>query len=82
MAYKLEVDHPGFPKDFMFDLDGIACKNGSSVTVTEEMEKHFLAKNGKTLKDIYGHSKVVKLSGTSEVSSKEKAELIPEGGEK
>lgn len=80
MAYKLDVDHPDFPKDWEFDLDGILGKNGHSVTVTEEMERAFLAKNGRSIKDIYGHSEVVKLSGTSELSSKEKAELI-EGGE-
>jgi len=67
MALKLEVDHPNFPKDMEFDLDGIGAKNGSSVTVTEEMERAFLAKNGKTIKEIYGHSKIVKVSGTSEL---------------
>ena len=79
MAYKLECDHPDFPKDWEFDLDGIACKNKGSVTVTEEMERSFLARVGRTIKDIYGHSEIVKLSGTSELSPKEKAEL--EGGE-
>ena len=70
MAYKLEVDHPDFPKDWEFDCDGIAVKNKGSVAVTEEMEQAFLSKNGRSIKEIYGHSEVVKLSGTSELSPK------------
>jgi len=73
MALKLEVDHPNYPKDMEFDLDGIAAKNGGTVNVTEEMEAAFAAKNGKTIREIYGHSKIVKVSGTSEVKK--------EGGE-
>ena len=75
MSYKMEVNHPDFPKDWMFDLDGIACKNGGSVTVDEEMERSFLARVGRPIKEIYGHSEIVKLTGTSELSSKEKTEL-------
>jgi len=76
VAYKLEVNHPDFPKDWEFDLDGIACKNGHSVTVDEDEERAFLARVGKPIKDIYGHSTIVKLTGTSELSSKEKSELV------
>ena len=79
MAYKLEVNHPDYPKGMEFDLDGILVENGKSVTVTEEVERLFLAHNGRGIKDLYGHSEIVKLSGTSELSAKEKAEL--EGGE-
>lgn len=72
MAYKLEVNHPDFPKDFPFNCDGILVKNKGSVTVTEEMELRFLKKQGKTLKDVYGHSELVKLSGTSELTTDKK----------
>ena len=75
MAYKLDVKHPDYPDGMEFDLDGIAAKNGESVTVTEEMEAAFLSRVGKTVKEIYGHSEIVKLSGTSELSPKEKKEL-------
>ena len=79
MAYKLEVNHPDFPKDWEFDLDGIACKNGHSVTISEDEERAFVARVGRPIKDIYGHSKKnVKLSGTSELSTKEKTELVEE----
>jgi hypothetical protein len=79
MAYKLELDHPDYPKGMEFDLDGILVENGKSVTVTEDVERKFLAHNGKSLKDLYGKGEIVKLSGSSELSAKEKAEL--EGGE-
>jgi hypothetical protein len=67
MALKLDVDHPNYPKGMEFDLDGIGAKNGSSVEVTADMEQAFLSKNGKSIKEIYGHSKIVKVSGTSEL---------------
>lgn len=76
MAYKLEVDHPDLPKDFPLNCDGILVKNKGSVTVTEEMERKFISKNRKTLKEIYGHSTIVKLTGSSELSKEER-----EGGE-
>jgi len=72
VAYKLEVNHPAYPKDFEFNLDGILVKNKGSVTVTEDMERKFLKKQRKTIKEIYGHSEIVKLSGTSELSTEEK----------
>lgn len=78
MAYKLEVNHPDFPKDFPFNCDGILVKNKGSVTVTKEMEVRFLKKNRKSLKDIYGHSEIVKLSGSSELTKDEREK---EGGE-
>ncbi len=80
MAYKLEVDHPDFPKDFEFDLDGVLVKNKGSRTLTEDEEQSFLAKNRRTVKEVYGHSKIVKVSGSSEMSRKEIEEL-KEGGE-
>ena len=79
MTYKLEVNHPDYPKGFAFDLDGILVENGKSVEVDEDTERRFLAHNGKSLKDLYGQGEIVKLSGSSSLSSKEKAEL--EGGE-
>jgi len=80
MAYKLEVDHPDFPKDFEFDLDGILVKNKGSRTLTEDEEQAFLSKNFRTVKEVYGHSTIVKVTGTSELSSKE-VKAIKEGGE-
>jgi len=70
MSYKLEVNNPDFPKDFPFDCDGILVKNGHAVTVTKEMEESFLAKNGRPIREIYGHGIVAKLTGTTELSSK------------
>jgi hypothetical protein len=75
MAYKLEANHPDYPKDTEFDCDGILVPNGGSVTVTEEMERAFYAKNARPIKEIYGHSAIVKLSGSSSLSAKEAAEL-------
>lgn len=81
MAYKLEVNHPDFEKDFEFDCDGILVKNGHSVTLTEEDERAFIARVGRTVKEIYGHGTVAKLTGSSELSTKEKDEIMPKGGE-
>lgn len=77
MAYKLEANHPDYPKDTEFDCDGIMVPNGGSVTVTEEMERAFLSKNGRPIKELYGHSAIIKLSGSSSLSAKEQAALAP-----
>lgn len=83
MAYTLEVNNPDFPDDTEFDCDGILVKNKSSKKLTEEDELAFIARNnGRTVKDIYGHGKVAKVTGSSELSSKQKAEAINEGGDK
>ncbi len=77
MAYKLEVNHPAFPKGTEFDLDGILVKNGETVEIPAEKEAWFKAYNKRTIHDIYGHgrSKIVKLTGTSALAK-------PKGGEK
>jgi hypothetical protein len=74
MAYKLEVDHPDFPKGTEFDCDGILVKNGTTVEVTREMEELFLAKWGTPIKDIYGHGVIAKLTGTTELKKKDGGE--------
>lgn len=61
MGLKLEVNHPDYPKGFEFDCDGILVENGSSVEITKEMEEAFLARNGRSIKDIYGKGEIVKL---------------------
>lgn len=78
MAYKLEVNHPDFPKDWEFDMDGVLVKNGGSVTLTEEDELAILNRSGGlTVKEVFGHKNVpeyIKLTGT-------KASDVKEGGE-
>ena len=78
MAYKLEVDHPDFPKDWEFDMDGVLVKNGGAVTLTEEDELAiFNRSGGLTVKEVFGHKNVpdyIKLTGT-------KASDVKEGGE-
>lgn len=87
MAYKLEVNHPDFPDDQEFDLDGILVKNKSSVTLTAEDELAFMSRHSeaRSVKDIYGHSKgPVTLSGSTELTTKaekDKAAALKEGGE-
>jgi hypothetical protein len=80
MAYKLEANHPDFPKGWEFDCDGIPLKNGGSVAITAEMEAAFIGKNFNTIENIYGHSEIFKLSGTSELASKSKKD-DSEGGD-
>lgn len=78
MAYKLEVNHPDFPKDWELDMDGVLVKNGESVTLSEEDEARIFARSGGlTVKEVFGHKGVpeyIKLSGS-------KASEIKEGGE-
>jgi hypothetical protein len=78
MAYKLEVDHPDFPKDWEFDMDGVLVKNGGSATLTEEDELAiFNRSGGLTVKQVFGHKDVpdyIKLTGT-------KASDVKEGGD-
>jgi len=89
VAYKLEVDHPDFPKGFEFDCDGILVKNGSAVSLTKEDEQNFISRWGHDVKHFYGHGTIAKVTGSSELSTKEKSEALaaappetkPEGGE-
>jgi hypothetical protein len=71
VAYKLEVDHPDFPKDWEFDCDGILVPNGGSVTLTKEDELAFLSRWGQDVKHFYGHGTVAKVTGASLVTAKE-----------
>ena len=68
MAYKLEVNHPDFPKDWEFDMDGVLVKNGSSVILTEDDEAAIFARSGGlTVKEVFGHKGVpeyIKLTGS------------------
>jgi hypothetical protein len=77
MPYKLEVNNPEFPKDAEFDCDGILVKNGSSVTLTKEDEIAFIARWGSEIKDIYGHGTIAKVTGSSELSKKEREDAMP-----
>lgn len=77
MAYTLTVDHPDFPKGFPFDCDGILVENGESRTLTKEDEIAFLARWGNDVKHYYGHGTHAKLTGSSELSKKEREEVAP-----
>lgn len=75
MAYKLEVNHPDFPKDWEFDMDGVLVKNGSSVVLSEaDEEAIFNRSGGLTVKEVFGHKGVpdyIKLTGSKESELKE-----------
>jgi hypothetical protein len=75
MAYKMQADHPEYPKGTEFDCDGILIKNGETVTISADQERAFYSKNNRSIKDLYENSAIIKLSGSSELSSKEKSEL-------
>ena len=89
MAYTLTVNHPDFPKGQEFDCDGIFVKNGESKKLSKEDELAFIGRWGNDVKFYYGHGTIAKVTGSSELSSKEKAEALPtppeteaeEGGE-
>ena len=69
MAYKLEFNHPDFPKDWPFEVEGVAIKNGETKTLTAEDEQiMFNRAAGLTVKEVYGHKDVpnhIKLTGTA-----------------
>lgn len=72
MAYSLEVNHPDFDKGFEFDCDGILVKNGSAVKISKDEELAFLSRNGRPLREIYGHKDTpdhIKLTGTTELKT-------------
>jgi hypothetical protein len=71
MAYKLEVNHPDFEKGFEFDCDGILVANGDSRVLTAEDELSFLARVGRPVKEVYGHGTFAKLTGSTELTTKE-----------
>ena len=77
MAFKLEVNHPDFPKDWEFDMDGVVVLNGSSVTLTEQDEANVFARaQGRTVKEVFGHKDVPDYIKLTETAAKAK-----EGGE-
>lgn len=78
MAYKLEVNHPDFPKDWEFDMDGVLVLNGSTKTLSLEDEAAvFNRAGGRTVKEVFGHKDVpdyIKLTGSKESDLKEGGE--------
>lgn len=67
MSYKLEVNFPEFDKDTLFDIGGVAVKNGGSVTLSADDEARICAFHGAdSVKDALGKSEFVKISGTKE----------------
>jgi hypothetical protein len=70
MAYKLEVNHPNYPKDMELDMDGVLVLNGGSTTLTEMDEANVINRSGgRTVKEVFGHKDVpdyIKLTGTKE----------------
>lgn len=75
MAYKITLDHPDFPKDVEFGINGLGrVPNGGSLTVDEDMERHFVASRGMGLKDAIGTP--FKVSGSSELSPTEKRDIV------
>lgn len=76
MAYTLEVNNPDLPKGTPMDCDGILVENGSSRKLTAEDELAFISRHteGRSVKDIYGHGTIAKLSGSTELDSKAEKE--------
>lgn len=55
------------PDDTVFDLGGIAIENGKTVTVTAEQELGIVQKHGSSLKDAFGASPFLEITGTTEL---------------
>ena len=81
MAYKLEMNHPDYPKDLEFDVGGLIVKNGGSVTLTKDDEQSLVARHGRPIKEFLDNNKFLKVSGSSELSKKGIEEILVEGGD-
>lgn len=66
MSYSIKIDHPAFPKDHEFAIDGLGLfKNGTSRKIDEEAEQAYKNLTGKTVKEGL-KAEYVKVDGSSE----------------
>ena len=76
MTLTIEIDHPEFEKDVEFDLAGILIKNKGKVQLSEEQERLLVAKRQKPTREVLEGNKFVKVTGTSELSTKDLEGII------
>jgi len=88
MSYEVSLNHPDFPKDFEFAINGLGViPNGGTLKVDEDMERLFVAQRGLPLKDALGGNPLMKVTGTTSLPKAERDDLIEnstaavEGGE-
>lgn len=81
MAYKLKLNDPTAPDDTEFDFGGVSVKNKSTMTMTEQDEQKVIARHGMSAKEVLGNHPFLEITGTTELSKKEVAEITGEGGE-
>lgn len=76
MALKVSVNHPQFPKDSEFGIEGIGrIPNGGSITLTDVEEEAFFARTGTKIRDAFKNNPTIKVEGSSE------AKISTGGGE-
>jgi hypothetical protein len=78
MAIEIEVDYPHYEKGLEMELEGVLVKNGSTTKLSDEQEQAFVARHGKTVKEVIGKNEFVKVGGTATITP---AKLEKEGGE-
>ncbi len=79
MSYTLKLEHPHFPADQEFSLNGLGLvTNGGSLEVDEDQEREFVAMNGRSMEDAFGNTSGITLSGGSSLSAEELKSLLPE----
>ena len=72
MSLKVTYTHPGFDKNYEFDVVGLGLlKNGQAKTLSEEEEAMFVSMHGESVKDHFKGDEGFKVEGTSEAKGGE-----------
>src|SRR4051812_31237605 len=79
MGYTLKFEHPHFPDDYEFAINGLGViKNGSTLEIDEEHERLFIAERGLSLEDAFSSREgIATLTGNSTISADELQSLLP-----
>lgn len=75
---EVAMNHPDFPKGMVFDVGGILVPNGESVTLDEDQEQSFVARNRAPVKDRLAGNPMIKVTGSSKFSSTQVEKMFPE----
>lgn len=68
MAKTIKFHNPDFEDGVVFDVAGLAIPNGGSIELDEDGELSFFSKHQQSVSDYFADEKLVKVSGTSELS--------------
>jgi hypothetical protein len=77
VSYTLTYEHPQFPQDYEFGINNLGLvKNGGSIEIDEDVERMFMASQGRTIEAALATDPFVTLSGSSALSQEERDSLV------